>query len=124
MNFKFLSRTSSLHDYYFYVPKLCLGALGFWPLDTSEPNASNVWAWMNLIILTIGVFTEIHAGCSALRTDLELALDTLCPAGTSAVTLLKMALIYYYRKDLAWVLKRMRGFMYTRDGELLVLCQV
>ncbi|XP_039955113.1 odorant receptor 10a [Bactrocera tryoni] len=115
MNFRFLSRTFPLRDYYFYVPKLCLGALGFWPLDTSAPNASNVWAWVNLIILTIGVFTEIHAGCTVLKTDLELALDTLCPAGTSAVTLLKMALIYYYRKDLAWVLKRMRDLVYERD---------
>ncbi|XP_050325004.1 odorant receptor 10a [Bactrocera neohumeralis] len=115
MNFRFLSRTFPLRDYYFYVPKLCLGALGFWPLDTSAPNASNVWAWVNLIILTIGVFTEIHAGCTVLKTDLELALDTLCPAGTSAVTLLKMALIYYYRKDLAWVLKRMRDLVYERN---------
>nr|QKN21469.1 odorant receptor [Zeugodacus tau] len=115
MNFRFLSRTFPLRDYYFYVPKLCLGALGFWPLDTCEPGASNVWAWVNLIILAIGVVTEMHAGCSALRTDLELALDTLCPAGTSAVTLLKMALIYYYRQDLAWVLKRMRDLVYERD---------
>nr|QKN21020.1 odorant receptor [Bactrocera correcta] len=115
MNFRFLSRTFPLRDYYFYVPKLCLGALGFWPLDTSVLNASNVWAWVNLIILTIGVFTEIHAGCTVLKTDLELALDTLCPAGTSAVTLLKMALIYYYRKDLAWVLKRMHDLVYERD---------
>uniref|UniRef100_A0A5H2WXQ9 Odorant receptor n=1 Tax=Bactrocera latifrons TaxID=174628 RepID=A0A5H2WXQ9_BACLA len=115
MNFRFLSRTFPLRDYYFYVPKLCLGALGFWPLDTSAPDASNVWAWVNLIILTIGVFTEIHAGCAVLKTDLELALDTLCPAGTSAVTLLKMVLIYYYRKDLAWVLKRMRDLVYERD---------
>ncbi|XP_036230360.2 odorant receptor 10a [Bactrocera oleae] len=115
MNFRFLSRTFPLRDYYFYVPKLCLGALGFWPLNTSAPHASNVWAWGNLIILTIGVFTEIHAGCSVLKTDLELALDTLCPAGTSAVTLLKMALIYYYRKDLAWVLKQLRDLVYEPD---------
>ncbi|XP_012160723.1 odorant receptor 10a [Ceratitis capitata] len=115
MKFKFLSRTFPLRDYYFYVPQLCLGSMGFWPMDTCRQQAANVGAWMNLIILAIGVFTEIHAGCTVLRTDLELALDTLCPAGTSAVTLLKMTLIYYYRQDLAWVLERMRSLVYERD---------
>lgn len=118
MKFKFLSRTFPLRDYYFYVPQLCLGSMGFWPMDTCRQQAANVGAWMNLIILAIGVFTEIHAGCTVLRTDLELALDTLCPAGTSAVTLLKMTLIYYYRQDLAWVLERMRSLVYERDGEV------
>ncbi|XP_054740239.1 odorant receptor 10a [Anastrepha obliqua] len=115
MNFKFMSRSFPLYDYYFYMPKLCLGSMGFWPLNTCRKHAVNIGAWVNLIILAIGVFTEIHAGCTVLKADLELALDTLCPAGTSAVTLLKMALIFYYHKDLAWVLKRMQSLMYEPD---------
>ncbi|XP_036333231.1 odorant receptor 10a [Rhagoletis pomonella] len=114
MNFKFLSRSFPLCDYYFCVPKLCLGSMGFWPGDTCRQNAANIGARINFFILAIGVVTEIHAGCSVLKSDLELALDTLCPAGTSAVTLLKMGLIYYYRKDLAWVLKRMQVLVYER----------
>ncbi|XP_067633448.1 odorant receptor 10a [Eurosta solidaginis] len=114
MNFKFLSRKFPLRDYYFYVPRLCLGSMGFWPQNTARPDAVNIGVWINFIILTIGVFTEIHAGCTVLRSDLALALDTLCPAGTSAVTLLKMALIYYYRRDLAFVLRRMEELVYER----------
>lgn len=114
MSLKFLSSHFPLHDYYFYVPKTCLQVMGFWP-QTPKTYPNMVWALSNFLILLVGVLTEMHAGFSALSYDLEKGLDTLCPAGTSAVTLLKMILIFYYRKDLQYVLKQMEILLYEEN---------
>ncbi|XP_037811487.1 odorant receptor 10a [Lucilia sericata] len=120
MSLKFLSSSYPLLDYYFYVPKYCLRIMGFWP-QTPKTTLHQLWAASNFLILLIGVLTEMHAGFSALTYDLEKGLDTLCPAGTSAVTLLKMVLIFYYRKDINYVLKKMHGMLYDEgaSGQIL-----
>ena len=111
MSLRFLSSSYPLHDYYFYVPKHCLKVMGFWP-QSPKTKINIIWAAINFIILSIGVLTELHAGITALAYDLEKSLDTLCPAGTSAVTLLKMFFIYYYRQDLQYVLEKMHSLLY------------
>lgn len=111
MSLKFLSSNYPLHDYYFYIPKHCLKVMGFWP-ETSETKINIIWSVMNFILLSIGVLTEMHAGLSVITYDLEKGLDTLCPAGTSAVTLLKMFFIFYYRRDLQYVVKKMYSMLY------------
>lgn len=111
MFLRFLSRSNPLEEYYFYVPRICLQLMGFWP---GSPRSSRIlcWAVFNFVILLVGVVTELHAGFSYLSYDLEKGLDTLCPAGTSAVTVLKMILISYYREDLEAVLKKMHQMLY------------
>ncbi|XP_005178484.1 odorant receptor 10a [Musca domestica] len=111
MFLRFLSRSNPLKEYYFYVPRICLQLMGFWP---GSPRSRRIlcWAVFNFIILLVGVVTELHAGFSYLNYDLEKGLDTLCPAGTSAVTVLKMILISYYRQDLEAVLKKMHQMLY------------
>ncbi|KAM7341922.1 odorant receptor 10a [Cochliomyia hominivorax] len=115
MYLKFLTSNYPLHDYYFYVPKFCLRLAGFWP-QTLKSQRSILLAASNFIILLIGVLTEMHAGFSSLSYNLEKGLDTLCPAGTSAVTLLKMMFISYYRKDLQYVLKKMQALLYEESA--------
>ncbi|XP_037943081.1 odorant receptor 10a-like [Teleopsis dalmanni] len=111
MFLKLLKRSASLDDYFYCVPRLCLGAMGYWPSAVRSLSA-NLWATTNFIVLFIGVFTELHAGFTALKYDIELGLDTLCPAGTSAVTLLKMYLIYWHRNDLQLTVERLHYLLY------------
>lgn len=120
MSLKFLSSNYPLHDYYFYVPKFCLRLVGFWP-QTPKTLWNILWAASNFFILFIGVVTEMHAGFSSLSYNLEKGLDTLCPAGTSAVTLLKMILVYYYRQDLQYVLKKMYTMLYEESVNKRIL---
>uniref|UniRef100_A0A1I8P3P3 Uncharacterized protein n=1 Tax=Stomoxys calcitrans TaxID=35570 RepID=A0A1I8P3P3_STOCA len=122
MFFDFLARTTNLEKYYFYVPKICLRVMGFWPASP-RTQLINVWSVFNFLILLIGVLTELHAGFSLLSTNLEKALDTLCPAGTSAVTVLKMILISYYRKDFILVLEKMHQMLfgdYRKDNKYVL----
>ncbi|XP_065367596.1 odorant receptor 10a [Calliphora vicina] len=122
MPLQFLSSNYPLHDYYFYVPKFCLRIMGFWP-QTPQTHTNYLWASSNCLILLIGVLTEMHAGFSSLKYDLEKGLDTLCPAGTSAVTLLKLILIYHYRQDLQYVLKKMHSMLYGEATNRQILNQ-
>ncbi|XP_059226048.1 odorant receptor 10a [Stomoxys calcitrans] len=122
MFFDFLARTTNLEKYYLYVPKICLRVMGFWPASP-RTQLINVWSVFNFLILLIGVLTELHAGFSLLSTNLEKALDTLCPAGTSAVTVLKMILISYYRKDFILVLEKMHQMLfgdYRKDNKYVL----
>ncbi|XP_075166964.1 odorant receptor 10a [Haematobia irritans] len=113
-----LHRTNNLKKFYFYVPKICLRLMGFWPGSSRTPTIFYLGLF-NFLILLVGVITELHAGFSLLSSNLEKALDTLCPAGTSTVTVLKMILIAYYRDDLRYVLEKMHQMLFNgyRDDE-------
>ncbi|XP_030380794.1 odorant receptor 10a [Scaptodrosophila lebanonensis] len=112
-HFKFLRRNQPLKLYFFAVPRLCLGIMGYWPVDVQNR------AYFNFLVLGIGVATELHAGFSFLKqAQITLALETLCPAVTSAVTLLKMFLMLRYRRDLAYVLARLNQLLFGLQSEL------
>ncbi|XP_017084727.1 odorant receptor 10a [Drosophila eugracilis] len=114
--FRFLKRDQQLNVYFFAVPKLSLDIMGYWPgnIDNRLPRRSIV----HFVILAIGVITEIHAGLRFLdQQQITLALETLCPAGTSAVTLLKMFLMLRYRQDLSAMWKRLRSLLFDLKAE-------
>lgn len=108
--FRYLRRNQPLELYFYAVPKLCLNLMGIWP----GPEGTINWrAVMNFMILGIGVVTELHAAFTYARANqITLALETFCPASTSAVTLLKMFLLLRYRKDLFYVVSHQRDLLF------------
>ncbi|XP_036676660.2 odorant receptor 10a isoform X1 [Drosophila suzukii] len=115
--FRFLKRDQPLSVYFFAVPRLSLNIMGYWPEKSGDrlPWRSIV----NFVILAIGVITELHAGLRFLdQQQITLALETLCPAGTSAVTLLKMFLMLRYRQDLWAMWNRLRSLLFDIRPEL------
>ncbi|EDV99835.1 odorant receptor 10a [Drosophila grimshawi] len=110
--FRFLYGDQPLQLYFYAVPHLCLNLMGYWPdmLDALQQRAL-----FHFVVLGVGVATEIHAGLQfAQNGEISLALETFCPAGTSAVTLLKMYLMLRYRNDLFNVLANLRQMLF--DG--------
>ncbi|XP_030567035.1 odorant receptor 10a isoform X2 [Drosophila novamexicana] len=107
--FRFLYRNQPLSLYYYAVPRLCLNLMGFWPGPLQ-------WrALVHFVVLAIGVATELHAGFSFARAGkITMALETFCPAGTSAVTLLKMFFMLRYRQDLLYVLTHQRQLLFQK----------
>ncbi|KAH8235445.1 hypothetical protein KR032_000362, partial [Drosophila birchii] len=114
--FRFLKRDQPLAIYFFAVPYLSLNLMGYWPEKREERLP---WrAPVHFIILAIGVLTELHAGLRFLdQQQITLALETLCPAGTSAVTLLKMFLMLRYRSDLCDMWTRLRELLFEAQLE-------
>ncbi|XP_016986888.1 odorant receptor 10a [Drosophila rhopaloa] len=114
--FRFLKRDQQLSVYFFAVPRLSLDIMGYWPGNPGDslPRRSIV----HFVILSIGVVTELHAGMLFLdQQQVTLALETLCPAGTSAVTLLKMFLMLHFRRDLSSMLNRLRSLLFDLKSE-------
>ncbi|XP_034671364.1 odorant receptor 10a [Drosophila subobscura] len=106
---RFLRRDQPLRVYFFAVPRLSLEIMGYWPIGENLPTRAIV----HFVILFIGVVTELHAGIAFLqKAQITMALETLCPAGTSAVTLLKMLLMLRYRRDLANMWLRLRHMIF------------
>ncbi|KAH8408823.1 hypothetical protein KR009_001065, partial [Drosophila setifemur] len=117
MWFRFLKNKQPLPVYFFAVPRLGLNLMGYWPGETGEYLPPR--ALVNFVVLAIGVATELHAGMVFLQhQQITLALETLCPAGTSAVTLLKMFLMLRYRRDLAEMWNRLRDLLFGATYEL------
>ncbi|XP_039498076.1 odorant receptor 10a [Drosophila santomea] len=116
--FRFLQRDQQLDVYFFAVPRLSLNIMGYWP-----GKSGDTLPWRSLIhfvILSIGVATELHAGLRFLhQQQITLALETLCPAGTSAVTLLKMFLMLHYRQDLSTMWYRLRSLIFDPNWQRL-----
>ncbi|KAH8387793.1 hypothetical protein KR093_009481 [Drosophila rubida] len=108
--FWFLRRDQPLELYFYVVPKLCLGIMGYWP----GPNDKRRWsAYINFVVLAVGVATELHAGFMSARCNqISLALEILCPAFTSAVTLLKMFLMLRYRQHLYYMVAQQRELLF------------
>lgn len=111
--FQYLRRNQPLLLYYYAVPRLCLNIMGYWP----GPSGTLQWrAVVHFIILAIGVLTELHAGFAYAKSNqLTLALETFCPAGTSAVVLLKMFFLLRYRTDLFYVVTEQQDLLYGLD---------
>ncbi|XP_032295960.1 odorant receptor 10a isoform X4 [Drosophila virilis] len=109
--FRFLYRNQPLSLYFYAVPRLCLNLMGFWPGPLQ-------WrALVHFVVLAIGVATELHAGFSFARAgEITMALETFCPAGTSAVTLLKMFFMLRYRQDLLYVLTHQRQLLFQKKS--------
>lgn len=107
--FQYLRKNQPLERYYYAVPRLCLNMMGYWP----GPKGTMEWrAVVHFIILAIGVITELHAGFTAARSNqLTLALETFCPAGTSAVVLLKMFFLLRYRNDLFYLVNHQKDLL-------------
>ncbi|KAH8256531.1 hypothetical protein KR038_000732 [Drosophila bunnanda] len=109
--FRFLKHNQPLDVYFFAVPYLSLNLMGYWPGRREERLP--IRALVHFVILAIGVLTELHAGLRFLdQQQITLALETLCPAGTSAVTLLKMFLMLRYRSDLCDMWTRLRELLF------------
>ncbi|KAL7744953.1 hypothetical protein ACLKA6_007224 [Drosophila palustris] len=108
--FRYLRRDQPLELYFYAVPQLCLRLMGYWP----DPKGTLNWrALVHFAILAIGVATELHAGfLYASSNKIALALETFCPAFTSAVTLVKMFLMLRYRHDLYYVVSRLRHLLF------------
>ncbi|KAH8376000.1 hypothetical protein KR200_011673 [Drosophila serrata] len=114
--FRFLKRNQPLAVYFFAVPYLSLNLMGYWPGKREERLPFR--ALVHFVILAIGVLTELHAGLLFLdQQQITLALETLCPAGTSAVTLLKMFLMLRYRSDLCDIWTRLRELLFEIQKE-------
>ncbi|KAH8288090.1 hypothetical protein KR054_000403 [Drosophila jambulina] len=114
--FRFLKRNQPLAVYFFSVPCLSLNLMGYWPGKREERLPLR--ALVNFVILGIGVLTELHAGLRFLdQQQITLALETLCPAGTSAVTLLKMFLMLRYRSDLCDMWTKLKDLLFEGRQE-------
>ncbi|KAH8301343.1 hypothetical protein KR059_000539 [Drosophila kikkawai] len=114
--FRFLKCDQPLAIYFFAVPYLSLNLMGYWPGKREERLPLR--ALVHFVILAIGVLTELHAGLLFLdQQQITLALETLCPAGTSAVTLLKMFLMLRYRSDLCDMWTRLRELLFEAQQE-------
>lgn len=112
LRFRFLNGNQPLAVYFYAVPRLCLHIMGYWPEQLHRR------AFVNFVVLAIGVATELHAGFRFARLgEITLALETFCPAGTSAVTLLKMFFMLRYRKDLLYVLNKQRAMLFPVGGQ-------
>ncbi|KAH8400571.1 hypothetical protein KR222_007108, partial [Zaprionus bogoriensis] len=116
LSFRYLRKNQPLPLYFYAVPRLCLNPMGYWP----GPRGTLPWrAPLNFVILAIGVVTELHAGLVyAQSSEITLALETLCPAATSAVTLLKMFLMLRYRHDLFHVVTQQRDLLFGRANRI------
>ncbi|KAH8304752.1 hypothetical protein KR044_008490 [Drosophila immigrans] len=108
--FWFLRRDQPVELYFYAVPQLCLSLMGYWP----GPKIKWHWsAYINFMVLAIGVCTELHAGVEFARSNqISMALETFCPAYTSAVTLLKMFLMLHYRRDIHYVVSQQRELLF------------
>ncbi|XP_017088375.2 odorant receptor 10a isoform X1 [Drosophila bipectinata] len=121
--FRFLNKNEPLSVYFFAVPRNSLNLMGYWPGGGAEKKDKKnknppLRAYVHFVILAIGVFTELHAGMRFLhQEELTLALETFCPAATSAVTLLKMFLMWRYRQDLASMWCRLRSLLFETGRE-------
>ncbi|XP_068141290.1 odorant receptor 10a [Drosophila tropicalis] len=123
--FRFLQRQQPLVVYFFAVPHLCLNIMGFWPEDDRPTLGARCRALVHFIVLTIGVLTELHAGYAYLeKREIVLALETFCPGSTSAVTLLKMITMWYYRHDLALMLNRVKQMLYADHPSMDSECAI
>ncbi|XP_017869577.1 PREDICTED: LOW QUALITY PROTEIN: odorant receptor 10a [Drosophila arizonae] len=119
INFRFLYGNQPLSTYFYGVPRLCLNLMGYWP------ERLHWRAYINFVVLAIGVATELHAGYRcARRGDITVALETFCPAGTSAVTLFKMFFLLQAREDLLYVLTKQRQMLFPIVGQTPVKEQV
>ncbi|TDG40609.1 hypothetical protein AWZ03_012970 [Drosophila navojoa] len=111
-NFRFLHGNQPLATYFYAVPRLCMNLMGFWP------ERLHWRAYINFVVLAIGVATELHAGYRcARRGEITVALETFCPAGTSAVTLLKMFLLLQAREDLLYIVTKQRQMLFPTVGQ-------
>jgi len=108
--FQYLRKNQPVVLYFYAVPRLCLSLMGYWPDITAKLQ----WrALVHFAILTIGVVTEMHAGFMyVMSNEITLALETFCPAITSAVTLLKMFLMLRYRRELFYVVDHLRYLLF------------
>ncbi|EDV35057.2 uncharacterized protein Dana_GF22395 [Drosophila ananassae] len=120
---RFLNKNEPLSVYFFAVPRNCLNLMGYWPggadnKDKKTDKNPPIRAYVHFVILAIGVTTELHAGMRFLhQEELTLALETFCPAATSAVTLLKMFLMLRYRQDISNMWCRLRTLLFDRRRE-------
>ncbi|XP_060664965.1 odorant receptor 10a [Drosophila nasuta] len=113
--FWFLRRDQPLELYFYAVPQLCLRTMGYWP-SPKTPMKRPWRAYINFMVLGIGVMTELHAGAMFARSNqLSLAIETFCPAYTSFVTLLKMFLMLHYRHDLHYVVDQQRELLFGHE---------
>ncbi|XP_032588229.1 odorant receptor 10a isoform X1 [Drosophila mojavensis] len=93
--------------------------MGYWP------ERLHWRAYINFVVLAIGVATELHAGFRfATQGDTTLTLETFCPGVTSAVTLLKMFFLLQAREDLLYVLTKQRQMLFPTVGQTPVKEQV
>ncbi|XP_034476370.1 odorant receptor 10a [Drosophila innubila] len=108
--FQYLRKNQPLALYFYAVPRLCLSLMGYWPTPKAKLQCR---ALVHFAILTIGVVTELHAGFMyVISNQITLALETFCPAITSAVTLLKMFLMLRHRRDLFYVVSHLRHLLF------------
>lgn len=122
---RFLNKNEPLSVYFFAVPRYSLNLMGYWPERAGTDKKDNkavkdppLRAYVHFVILAIGVATELHASLRSLRQgELTLGLETFCPAATSAVTLLKMFLMFRYRQDLSNMWCRLRALLFDGRAE-------
>lgn len=124
MIFKHLSNKRTIEEQFFKVPEHALRLAGFWPEINFNMKAV-VWFSLHFAFLSFGAHAEMIFGVMN-RANLTLALETFCPAMTKEVSILKMLIFVFYRRDIRKILSRLKELLTARkddDVERLLIGQ-
>ncbi|XP_055384092.1 odorant receptor 10a-like [Condylostylus longicornis] len=107
-----------LEKSFFFIPRICLSFLGYWPNQTLG-FLLIIRICLNYVLLFFATFSQIVFGFINIA-DLLLALDAFCPALTEVVTLIKLLAFVYYRNNLKLCIiklyKIMKELTKNKDG--------
>lgn len=106
---KHLSNKLTIEEQFFKVPEHVLRHSGFWPGINFDVKAV-LWFLIHFAFLSFGAHAEMIFGVMKIA-DLTLALETFCPAITKEVSILKMMIFIFYRKDIRNLLSRLKELL-------------
>ncbi|KAL5279392.1 Or22c family protein [Megaselia abdita] len=115
MVFKVLSNKLSIEEQFFKIPEYSLRHVGCWPEIVFNWKAV-LWSLGHFLFLSFGAYGETVFGLVKIA-DLTLALETFCPAITKQVTVIKMLIFLFYRKDMKRLVLRLKELITAQKAD-------
>lgn len=103
----FLTHQYPLDKHFFFIPRLAIGLIGFYP-ETEPSLKVLLWALFNTVILIYGSYAELLYGIHYLSIDIPTALDALCPVASSIMSCVKMFFVWWYRAEFKNLIQKVR----------------
>lgn len=113
--FEHLSNKLTIEEQFFKVSEHALRHAGFWPEIHFNAKAV-LWFLFNFAFLSFGAHGETVYGMAKLE-NLTLALETFCPAVTKQVSVMKMLIFIYFRKDIKRLIWRLKELLTAQKGD-------